>query len=84
MIYLLELPEGAPPRCWFAFDGEDLRAKVEAMGGPPGHPMRVWADEASAILAFEDEAEPLWQGAGWRARHALHAQLVATEALAEG
>ena len=44
MIYLLELPDGAPPRCWFAFDGEDLRAKLDAMGGPPGHAMRLWPD----------------------------------------
>jgi hypothetical protein len=82
MIYLLELPDDAPPRVWFAFDGDDLRAKLAVRGGPPGCELRLWPDEASAVLAFEDEAEPLWQGTGWRARRALHEQLVATEALA--
>lgn len=43
----------------------------------------IWPDETSAILAFEDDALAPWQGAGWRARHALREQLVATEALAD-
>ena len=84
MIYLLELPEDAPPRCWFAFDADDLRAKLDAAGGPPGHEIRVWPDEPSAVLAFEKEADPLWAGPGWHARRALYEQLLATEALAEG
>lgn len=83
MIYLLELPEGAEPRAWFAFDDDDLRLKLQAAGGTPGCELRVWPDAGSAILAFENDAEPLWQGLGWKARWALREQLVATEALAD-
>lgn len=83
MIFVLELPEGAEPRLWFAYDGDDLRRKVQARGGPPGCPMQLWPDEASALLAFEDEAHPLWAGSGWKLRWALREQLIATEVLAE-
>lgn len=83
MIYLLEQPEGASPCVWFAFDGEDLQRKLAARGGPPDCPLTLWPDAWDAIRAFEDDAEPLWQGEGWRARLALREQLVATEALAD-
>lgn len=84
MIYVLELPEAAPPRVWFAFDGDDLRRKLDAGGGVPAHAMHLWPDEQAAVLAMESDAEPLWQGVGWKARWALREQLIATEALAEG
>jgi hypothetical protein len=87
MIYVLEMPdqpEGAAPRVWFAFDGEDLRAKLAASNGPPDCPMHIWPDEVSAVLDFENDGHTLWQGAGWKARWALREQLVATEVLAEG
>ena len=45
---------------------------------------RLWPDEASAVLAFEDDGEPLWQAGGWKLRWALHEQLVATDVLADG
>lgn len=48
-----------------------------------GQQATIWPDETAAILAFEDDVLALWQGAGWRARHALREQLVATEALAD-
>ena len=83
MIYLLELPAGQAPHAWFAFDGEDLRAKLDARGGPPDCELHLWPDEQSALLAFEDGTQPLWHGPGWRARLALREQLIATEALAE-
>ena len=83
MIYVLELPADAPPRAWFAFDGDDLRIKLATRGGPPEWPLHLWPDEASAVLALEDEADPAWQGGGWKARWALREQLVATEALAD-
>jgi hypothetical protein len=44
----------------------------------------LWPDEPSAVLAWEDDTLTAWQGAGWKARRALHEQLLATEALAEG
>ena len=84
MIYLLELPEGQEPYAWFAYDAEDLRAKLDARGGPPGCELHLWPDEESAILAFEDETSELWRRpGGWRGRYALREQLIATEALAE-
>ena len=84
MIFVLELPPGAAPRCWFAFDGDDLRRKLAATGGPPDWPMHLWRNEPSAVLAMEDDALPLWQGPeGWKARWALRAQLVATEVVSE-
>jgi hypothetical protein len=83
MIYVLECPEAADPRVWFAYDVGDLQRKFDAAGGPPGCEMRLWADEQAAILAFENDAEPLWQGLGWKARWALREQLVATDALAD-
>lgn len=83
MIYVLELPDDQPPRAWFAFDADDLQRKLAAEGGPPGCALQLWADEAAAVAAWEDDGLPLWQGAGWKARHALHAQLVATDALAD-
>jgi len=83
MIFVLELPSGGEPRLWFAYDADDLRRKVQARGGPPDCPMHLWPDEGSALAAFEDDADPLWQGEGWKARWALREQLIATEVLAE-
>ncbi|MBK1615345.1 hypothetical protein CKO44_17945 [Rubrivivax gelatinosus] len=48
-----------------------------------GTEVRIWSDHRHAVLAFENDAEPLWRGRGWRARHALREQLVATDALAD-
>lgn len=45
--------------------------------------VRIWKDEAEAVLAFEADADPLWAGTGWKARWALREQLIATEALAD-
>jgi hypothetical protein len=81
MIYLLEMPPDADPRVWFAFDGDDLRRKLVTQGGTPGCEIRLWPDEASAVLAMEDDSDPLWHGTGWKARWALREQLIATEAL---
>ena len=44
---------------------------------------RIWWTEYQATAAFEDAADPLWQGAGWRARWALREQLVELEVLAD-
>ncbi len=83
MIYVLELPPAEAPRVWFAFDGDDLRIKLDARGGTPDWPMRLWPDDEAAVLAFENDREPLWAGEGWKARWALREQLIATEALAD-
>jgi len=53
------------------------------MAAPAGPRCRIFWTEAEATAAFERAADPLWQGAGWRARLALRAQLIATEVLAD-
>ena len=86
MIYVLELPEGATPKAWFAFDVEDLERKLVGSDAGELHAAgrcRVYPDEAAAMAAFERVDDPVWQGAGWRARFALREQLIATEVLAE-
>jgi hypothetical protein len=158
MIFVLELPAGAAPRAWFAFDDADLLSKVaagdplpwwrihdrvtprelldladttpEAPGIEAAHPAvcalaalhgwdtplyradylhepgsyrseiveegaaaaaalgargdhRIYRTEAEATAAYERAGDPLWAGAGWRARLALREQLLALEVLAD-
>ena len=60
--------------------GADADADADAVA-PSAH-CRIYWSEAEAMCAFESADDPLWQGAGWRARLALRAQLIATEVLA--
>lgn len=86
MIHVLELPPGGPPRAWFAFDADDLARKLEACDAGALFAQgrcRVFADESAALAAFERSDHPDWQGTGWRARRALHEQLVALDVLAD-
>lgn len=86
MIFVLEMPEGGAPRAWFAFDLDDLERKLATRDTAALHAQgrcRIFPDESAALAAFERESDPVWAGEGWRARHALHAQLVAREVLAE-
>lgn len=86
MIFVVELPQDAPPSCWFAFDADDFARKIDARDTAALHAQgrcRIYPDEAAAMAAFERTADPLWQGGGWRARWALREQLVATEVLAD-
>ena len=86
MIFVLEQPEGAPPRVWFAFDVDDFERKLLDGDAAELHAQgrcRVFPDESAALAAFERVADPAWQGEGWRARWALREQLVAMEVLAE-
>lgn len=96
MIFVVEIPHQADPSAWFAFDLDDLLRKIEqrapglldaadaAVAGDAAAPhCRIFWTDAEATAAFERAADPLWQGAGWRARLALREQLVATEVLAD-
>lgn len=86
MIHVLEMPEDAAPRAWFAFDAEDFRRKLEGCEAGvlfAAGRCHVFADESAALAAFERADDPAWQGQGWRARHALREQLVALEILAD-
>ncbi|WP_298828954.1 hypothetical protein [uncultured Piscinibacter sp.] len=86
MIHVLEMPEGAAPRAWFAFDADDLLRKLAGSQAAELHAQgrcRMFADESAALAAFERADDPAWQGDGWRARWALREQLVALEVLAD-
>lgn len=86
MIFVVERPEGAAPRAWFAFDADDLEAKLALCDAAALHAAgrcELYPDETAALAAFERHADPAWQGKGWRARWALREQLVALEVLAE-
>lgn len=86
MIFVVEQPDGAEPRAWFAFDVDDLRAKLAHSDAAALHATgrcRVYPDESAAMAAFERADDPAWAGPGWRARWALREQLVALEVLAE-
>jgi len=86
MIFVLEMPVGADPSVWFAFDADDLERKLETRDTALLHAAgrcRIYPDEAAAMAAFERTADPDWQGPGWRARWALREQLIATEVLAD-
>ena len=82
MIYVVELPDQGHPRAWFAYDKEDFVGKMATLASPQGERCVYW-DEAEAVAAFEG-GDPLIAGKVlWRARYALHEQLVALEVLAD-
>lgn len=86
MIWVLEMPAGADPSCWFAYDADDFARKLERGRTAELHALgqaQVFADESAALAAFERTADPLWAGRGWRARWALREQLIAMEVLAD-
>ncbi len=82
MIYVVELPAQGYPRAWFAFDRQDFVSKMATLGATAVDRYVYW-DEAQAVAAFEGR-DPLIAGkAMWRARHALHEQLVALDVLTD-
>lgn len=94
MIFVVEVPDQAEASAWFAFDIDDLLRKIETRApgliGESTHGIvssgarcRIFWSEAQATAGFERATDPLWQGAGWRARLALREQLVALDVLAD-
>jgi len=82
MIYVVELPTQGYPRAWFAYDKEDFAGKMATLASPEGERIVYW-NEAEAVAAFEG-GDPLIAGkALWRARHALHEQLVSLDVLTD-
>ncbi len=82
MIFVVELPEAADPSAWFAFEADDLAARLLAVQADGVERIVYW-DESEAVAAFEG-GDPLIAGKpGWRARRALYEQLVALEVLAD-
>lgn len=61
----------------------DTLPLADGPGGMDGARCRIFWNEAEATAAFERADDPWWAGPGWRARHALREQLVATEVLAD-
>ena len=82
MIYVVELPDQAYPRAWFAYDKEDFAAKMVSLATPQGERIVYW-DEAQAVAAFEGRDPLIADKTMWRARHALHEQLVALDVLTD-
>ena len=67
-----------------AMEGADVNATaVDGAAALATAQCRIFWTEAEAMAAFERASDPLWQGAGWRARLALRDQLVALDVLAD-
>ena len=82
MIYVVELPDQGYHRAWFAYDREDLAHKLMSLATPLGERIVYW-DEAAAVAAFEGHDPLIADKSMWRARHALHEQLVALDVLSD-
>lgn len=82
MIYVVELPDQAYARAWFAYDKEDFAQKMMSLAAPQGERIVYW-DEAEAVAAFEGRDPLIADKSMWRARHALHEQLVALDVLTD-
>ena len=82
MIYVLELPGQGEPRAWFAFDKEDFARKMRTLANPQEERLVYW-NEVEAVAAFEGADPLISDKTMWRARHALHQQLLALEVLAD-
>lgn len=81
MIYVVELPGLGYPRAWFAFDKEDFAHKMATMSAEVER--YVYWDEAEAVAAFEGRDPLIADKSMWRARHALHEQLVSLDVLTD-
>lgn len=82
MIYVVELPQQAEPRAWFAFDVADLERKRVTMAAGAGESCIYW-NESEAVGAFEGNDPRIAGKEHGRARRALYDQLVALEVLAD-
>lgn len=82
MIYVVELPDQSHPRAWFAYDRQDFVCKMATLATAHGERIVYW-DEAEAVAAFEGRDPLIADKAMWRARHALHEQLVALDVLTD-
>jgi hypothetical protein len=82
VIYVVELPTHGYPRAWFAYSKDDFANTVGAQSTLEGERYVYW-NEVDAIAAYEGR-DPLIAGKSmWRARHALHEQLVALDVLTD-
>jgi hypothetical protein len=82
MIYVVEQPEQGHARAWFAYDKEDLSRKLVSLASVGGACYVYW-NEAEAVGAFEGGDPRIAGKENWRARHALHEQLVALDVLTD-
>jgi len=82
VIYVVELPSQGYPHAWFAFDKEDFVNKLMTLANPEGERYVYW-NEAQAVSASEG-GDPLIAGNEmWRARYALHEQLVSLDVVTD-
>jgi hypothetical protein len=82
VIYVVELPTQGHPRAWFAYDKEDFAHKMQTLASPESERYVYW-DEAQAVAAFEGRDPLIADKSMWRARYALHEQLVALDVLTD-
>lgn len=82
MIYVVELPGQGQPYAWFAFDKEDFVNKLLTLAAPDGERYVYW-NEAEAVHASEGSDPLIADKAMWRARHALHEQLVSLDVITD-
>lgn len=82
MIYVIEIPTKGYPQAWFAYDKQDFANKMQTLGSPERERYVYW-DEAEAIAAYEGRDPLIADKSMWRARHALHEQLVALDVLTD-
>ena len=82
MIYVVELPEQAYAHAWFAYDKEDFARKMVTLANPEVERIVYW-NEAEAVHAFEGGDPLIADKSMWRARHALHEQLVSLDVLTD-
>jgi len=80
VIYVVEIPSQRYPQAWFAYDKADFAHKMLALATPEVERYVYW-NEAEAVAAFEGRDPLIADKSMWRARHALHEQLVALDVL---
>lgn len=82
MIYVVEIPEQGYPQAWFAYDKADFAHKMLTLATPEVERYVYW-NEVEAVAAFEGRDPLIADKSMWRARHALHEQLVALDVLTD-
>jgi hypothetical protein len=82
VIYVVEIPSQGYPHAWFAYGKEDFAHKMVTLATPEVERYVYW-NEAEAVAAFEGRDPLIADKAMWRARHALHEQLVALDVLTD-
>ncbi len=82
MIYVVEFPHYGHPCAWFAYDKADFVRAMATLATPELVRYVYW-NEAEAVAAVEGRDPLIADQSMWRARQALHEQLVALDLLTD-